>query len=120
MPNPTMKMKSGVTAVWGTTDAGAPADYGIVRSVSRKRNAEKEMLPDGDGNTAGFCIYDEKDEFTLEVTCKSGMANPTIGGEITVNSLKAYIMDFEVKWDAKGYKGLSISATRFVDSGIPA
>lgn len=120
MATPRMKLKSGVTAIWGTGDAGAPATYGIVTDVTRRRGSEMEPLPDGDGNTVGFTIYDEKDEFTVGVIVKSGAADPTIGGELTVDSLKAYIMNFEKKWEAKGYKKLSLALTRFVDGAIPA
>lgn len=119
MANPTKKMKSGVTAVWGTGDAGAPSSYGIVRSVERVRGAEKEPLPDGDGNTAGFTIYDEKDEFVIEVACKESVTNPTIGATLTVNAVSAYIMDWKISWQHKGYKGITINCTRYVDGAIP-
>ena len=112
MGSTVMKMKAGVSAVWGTTEAGTQAT-GIVKSAGRKRNSEKETIADDVGDTVGQVHFDFKDELTIEVICKSTMTNPTDAGAITIAGLAGVIQDWDIKWEQKGLKMLSINATKF-------
>ena len=113
-----MKLKPGVTAVWGTGGLSAQG-FGKLRSAGRSRNAQREQLPDEEGNTVGLVYFDETDELSLEVMCASSMTNPEVGDTIAVDSVTGYVDSWEIRWDHKGVKMLSIKATRFVSGGIP-
>lgn len=115
MANPTKKLKSGVTAVWGTTDAGVTAQ-GIVHSVSKKGASEKDYIHDENGYTVGMIIFDQRKEYTVEILCKDSMSEPASGDAMTIGGdSNVLVMDPEIKWTHKGWKMLSLTATRFTD-----
>lgn len=117
MASPTMKKKSGITAVWGTSDASVTAtNQGIVHSVSRKNAAEKDYILDENGYTVGVVFFDQKNEYTVEILCKDSMTNPTVGGVMTIGGdANMLVMDFDLKWSHKGFKMLSVNLTRYTD-----
>jgi hypothetical protein len=108
----TMKMKAGVTAVWGASEVGDPG-YGKVLSAKRAHAAEKDFVYDEDGETVGEIFFDEKDELEIGVICKSGMTNPTTGNSITIATLAGLIQDWDIAWENRSTKKLNIKATKF-------
>ncbi len=119
MATATMKMKAGVTAVWGTSEITAQANFGIVTAASRKKTSEKEYVQDEQGYTVGMVLFDEKSELLLDIVCKSGMTEPSVGDSITFQSSPAVtgiVMDAELKWDNKSTKKLTVTATKFTDT----
>jgi len=114
-----MKLAAGATVVWGTAGVSNQG-FGKLLSASRKRSAAgKEKIPDEEGNTTGVVYFDEEDALALEVMASSAATHPEIGDTITADGVSGYVEDFEKKWDHKGTKKLSISATRFVSVGLP-
>lgn len=113
------KLSAGVTIVWGTSGVSSQG-YGKLLSVSIKRASQKEKIPDEEGNTCGVVYFDEEDTLMLEVLCKSSMSEPAIGDTVTADSTQGYIDDFEKKWDHKGTKKLSVTASRFVNNTLPS
>jgi len=119
MASATMKMKSGVTAVWGTEEITAQSNYGIVTSASRKKTSEKETVPDGNGYTVGLVFFDQKSEVSLDIICKSSMTEPSVGDTITFQTSPAVsgiVMDADLKWDNKSTKKMTVTATQFTDT----
>ena len=110
-----MKLKAGTTAVWGTSGAGTNAN-GIIQSASRKRTSEKEPILDTDGETVGMTWFDPKDELELEILCANSITPPVQGDTLTVDSLAGLVMDATIKWANKGYKMLTVTATKFVNT----
>ena len=108
----TLKMKTGVTAVWGTSAAG-DAGYGKVISARKRHTGEMEKLPDEDGETCGIVLFDESDELELVVMCKSTMTEPTRGNSIVISGVTGIILDFEINWEQKSVKKMSLNATKW-------
>jgi hypothetical protein len=113
-----MKLAAGVTVVWGTAGVSNQG-FGKLMSVSRAHGAEREKIPDEEGNTVGAVWFDEDDVLTLEVLCSSAATNPDIADTITADGVSGYVDNWEKKWDHKGTKKLSIKCTRFASGGIP-
>lgn len=108
----TMKLKAGVTAVWGSSEVGDPG-FGKVVSGKRAHASEKDFIFDEDGETVGEIFFDEKDELEISVLCKSAMTNPVTSGSITIAGLAGLIQDWDLAWENKSTKKLNIKATKF-------
>jgi len=106
-----LKLKSGVTVVWGSTEVatGTVAGYGIVRSASKKRDSQKEIVPDNDGAAAAVVYFDFTDDIDIEISCKSSMTVPTIGANLTVAGVTGQVQDYTFKWEQKGVKVFSVT-----------
>jgi len=116
------KLKAGVTIVWGTTEAVSAGTQGLGKLISCRvrRSSQKVTEPDEDGSTCAVVYFDETDTIVMEINCKSGMTDPEIGDTIAGGGRTGYVEDFEKRWEAKGVKRISVTASRFVSGGIPA
>jgi hypothetical protein len=105
---------TGKSAIWGVTaTTGDTLASAKIVSMSVKNTIEKELLLNSVGETAGLCLYDPKTELQIEVICESSVTPPTIGGDFIVNGVTGTVLDVETKWENKGWKKLSVSATNF-------
>jgi len=115
----TIKAKNGVTCVWGADEVTCATSYGIVQSCRHKKQPKTEEVPGADGDTEAVVFYDERDEVELVVTCASSMANPTIGAWLEVGpsgaTVKGLIMDWELRWQNKAVKSLSITIRKYAE-----
>jgi len=117
MGTPTQKKKSGVTAVWGTSDASVTAtNQGIVQSVGRKDSAEKDFILDENGYTLGVIYFDEKSQYTVGILCKTSMTIPTVGGSMTIGGAALHVDDVDLKWENKGWKKCDVVVTKYADT----
>lgn len=107
-----MKLKSGVTATWGTSEVAHTA-FGIVTKASKKHSAEKDKIGDIDGDTVGVIYFDENDAFTVDIICKASITEPAAGDNITLMGLTAIVDDHELTWEQKATKKMSVSCSKF-------
>ena len=115
------QFRGGASAVWGALNVSADAQgFGKVQNIGRKHGAEKVKLPDEEGITCGVVWFDETANLPIKVMCKANMVNPVIGDTLTCDGIKAYIDDWNIDWEHKGVKMLSMTLERYVDGGLPA
>jgi hypothetical protein len=107
-----MKLKAGVTATWGTGEVAHTA-FGIVTKASKKHGAERDKIADIDGDTVGVIYFDDNDAITLDIICKTGMAEPAAGDSISVMGIVAIVDDHELTWEQKATKKMSVSCSKW-------
>lgn len=101
------------TAVWGIESDYRALQSGLVRSVTRKKSGERDVIYDYEGFTIGQVFFDEKEEVSLEIICKSATAVPANGDTLTIGSTSFLVQDTEVMWEQRGWKKLKTNATYF-------
>lgn len=83
---------------WGATGAGT-VSYGKILSCTRKLTAKQFEQPDEDGELHSLVLYDQREEFSLEVLAKSTQVKPAIGDIITIDSVASIIItEAEIAW----------------------
>lgn len=102
------KMKTGVTAVWGTPTTPT-AVSGTLTDLSVKRTAEKEPLPDNNGETIGKAYYDARHDVSLDVIMDDSAGVPEPGDDLEVEGITIDVDEAEEKWSYKGWKKISVN-----------
>jgi len=116
MTTPVIK---GRAAIWGIKDtSGDTHESSIITRMSRKRDGETDFLFDNDGFTVTEIFFDDKDVVTIEVICETATSIPARGDDITIVSIDAIVQDAELVWEQKGWKKLSINATKFANLSV--
>jgi hypothetical protein len=106
----------GAAAIWGLTpETGDTYAAGIIVTQSNKSGADKDFVLDGQGFAIGAAYFNNKNECSIEVVCESGTTPPEPGDEISIAGIDCLVDDSEVKWNQKGWKMLSIKATKFAN-----
>ncbi|MFZ4394156.1 MAG: hypothetical protein ACOYOU_00860 [Kiritimatiellia bacterium] len=107
-----MKLKSGVTAVWGTS-AVAHTAFGIVTKASKKHASEKDKIQDTEGDTVGVIYFDPNDAIALDIICKSTLAEPTEGDSLTCLGITGLVDDYELIWEQKATKKMTVNVSKW-------
>jgi hypothetical protein len=112
-----VSIKLGTDVVWGITSAegGVLTAQGKLLSVTRKSTAKQFEQEGEQGEVYSVVFYDQREEVTVEVLCKTTAVIPAPGSTLTVAGVTDLLVsDAEVKWQAGGTKKLSISAWKSV------
>jgi len=99
-------------AFWGVPDS---IFSGRVKSVKIDTDGEEVELPDSNGETDGVVMLNEKDVITLEVIYDSEYTPPSRGDSITVNSITGIVQSVGKSWEAKGFRGCTVKATKWAN-----
>jgi hypothetical protein len=110
----TIKLKAGVTCVWGTSEL-ANTSYGVLKSARRATSTKTMEMPDENGEAAAVTIFDQRDELTLSVYCKSSVAPPAIGAALTADGITGTVLSVSKAWEIGGFKMLEIAATKWAN-----
>lgn len=106
----------GRVAVWGIhADAGDTYYAAIITGQRRGKEAENDFIFDTNGFTITEIFFDNKDKCDVDVICESGTTQPENGDSITIDAIVCQVQSSEVKWEQKGWKKLSIKATKFAN-----
>jgi hypothetical protein len=70
---------------WGQPQAVLPTDYGIITDMKEAISADKEEIPDGNGEAAGQVFYNGKKTFDCTIIYKPAAILPAIGDKVTVD-----------------------------------
>jgi hypothetical protein len=111
----TTKLKTGVTAVWGASEVGDPG-YGEVQGARRRKTGSQDQFQDATGDTVGVIFFDDTDELEVSVICKSSMVLPARGAAITIATVAGLVFDWNVVWDNKTTKKITINAKAFTNA----
>ncbi len=105
---------SGTTAVWGIkTETGDTFASAKILSQKVSKSIEQEPLLNSDGETVALALYDAKTETEIEVIVESAITAPDIGDAIQIAGESGMVTGVDLQWEQKGWKKLSIKATRF-------
>jgi hypothetical protein len=113
-------IKYASTIQWGSTAAGT-SGYGKILSASRKLSHKSEEVMDENGELHSLVLYDQREEWDLEVLCPATVTYPALGAEIDLGSTAGggavtalIVMSVDIKWTAGGTTKLSITAFKSV------
>ena len=110
--------------VWGT--AQVADDFGPVQSATLDRTGDTNDIINGKGGLRALLLDNIRREFTLDVLFTSDVTAPGLGELIVfplltdaggANPICGTILKATVKWEAKGARMLSISATNWDSLG---
>jgi hypothetical protein len=99
-------------AFWGVPGS---VYSGRVKSVKIDTDGEEVELPNSDGETDGLVMLNEKDVLSLEVIYDSSFTPPTRGTTITINSITGVVQSVGKSWEAKGFRGCTVKATKWAN-----
>lgn len=109
MPEPTRTVSFiGTTVLWGTGGAGYNAG-GICTNASIGKTAQKDTVPNEDGATTGYAVYDTTYSGSATIIMTSDTTAPAIGAKITIGSITAWVMDVKTDWTNNGKTQLTVS-----------
>ena len=69
---------SGKDVDWGQSQSVLPTDYGIITDMKEAISADREEIPDGNGEAAGLVFYNGKRTFDCTVIAKPAASLPAI------------------------------------------
>jgi hypothetical protein len=110
--------------IWGTAQIGD--DFGPVQSANLDRTGDTNEILNGKGGLRALLLDNIRSEFTLDVLFTDDVDAPGLGELIVLpllvdeageNPICATILKASVKWEAKGARMLSISATNWDSLG---
>lgn len=112
-----VSIKLGTDVVWGisSTEGGTLASAGKLLSVDLKKTSKQFEQEGENGEVYSVIFYDQREEVTCEVVCKTAATIPSPGSNITVGGVTDLIVsDATVKWKAGDTKKLSITAWKSI------
>ena len=101
----------GQAAVWGIESDLQALQSGLVRSVTRKKTGEKDVIYDYEGFTIAQIFFDDREEVELEVLCTSDTVAPANGDTLTIGAVSFLVQDSDLAWEQRGWKKLRTRAT---------
>ena len=81
--------------------------------VSKATSGEEVPLDNSDGETDGMALFNEKDEYDIEVIYDADFTPPAYGDSFTVNSAAGLVLNVTVNWENKGWRKATVRATDF-------
>lgn len=118
MPTPlNQTLIGGDTILYGTCEV--TQGYGIVASCSVKKTADVEPFLNCRGNPRLVLLSNIRMELQLEVEFDEDVGVPALGDSIAFPEVGVVgqVLEAEVKWERKGLKMMTISATHWLDIG---
>jgi hypothetical protein len=107
----TFTILNGVTVVWGTEDS----DIGTLIDSNVEDTAQFEKVENNQGAVVGVVIYDIETAVTLEILADSTGSRPEVGDELTLGSVKAWVMKSAEKAGNKTTKKWSVTANKWTN-----
>lgn len=93
-----VEKKYSTDVTWGTTGAGT-VSYGKILSCTRKLTAKQFEQMDENGELHSLVMYDQREEFTLEILAKETQAKPALGDLVTIDGVaEAIVTEAEISW----------------------
>ena len=105
-----IKLKTGVTVVWGIPTAQKQASLGVVQSVRRSPTGKEKTYPGEDGDTAAVIYYDHGLSLTIEIICASTASVPDRGDVLTHDSQTFLVENCEENWQAEDVQKITVTA----------
>lgn len=113
MANPRIR---GRVAVWGIeASAGDTFAAGLITGQGRKVASDQDVLLDLNGFVIAQIFFNQNDECSVNVICEADTEIPEAGDDIQIAGIDCIVQDADVKWENKGWKGLTINAKKFVN-----
>jgi hypothetical protein len=104
------KKGAATTATWGVPTA---VYNGRVVKVTKATSGEEVPLDNSDGETDGMALFNEKDEYDIEVIYDAAFTPPAYAASFTVNSAAGVVLNVTVNWENKGWRKATVRATDF-------
>ena len=114
-------------ASWGTGSAGTIAALGLVYKATLRRAGEDDKVFSGSGFTIGVIFFDDSDELDVEILSLDAAALPARGGTLAIAAstdadmtafASGIVFDAEKAWEYKGWKMITVKATKFANLTI--
>lgn len=114
-----LRLKTGVTVVWGIPDARKHADLGVVQSVRVGSTGKEKTYPGEDGDTAAVVYYDLGTTLTLEILAKTAAAVPVRGDVLTHNASEKYLVESaESNWQAEDVQKITCTCKAWTNISL--
>lgn len=110
-------IKLGTDVIWGisSTEGGTLTASGKLLSVDRKTTAKQFEQEGENGEVYSVIFYDQREEVTCEVLCKTAATIPQPGSTIDLAGVTGlFVSDATVKWKSGDTKKLSITAWKSI------
>ena len=83
---------------WGTTSLGVIA-FGKILSASRKMTNKQFEQTNENGELHSLILYDQREEFSMEILARATQARPILGSTITLDGVVSLIItEVDISW----------------------
>lgn len=90
--------KYSTDVTWGAAGAGT-VSYGKILSCTRKLTTKQFEQADENGEIHSLVLYDQREEFSLEVLAKETQVKPALGDVVTLDGVADVIVtEAEIAW----------------------
>lgn len=106
--------KYSTDVTWGSSGAGT-VSYGKILSCTRRKTTKQFEQPDENGELHALVLYDQREEFTLEILAKATQVKPEIGEVVTIDAVTDIIVtEAEIAWKSGDTVKYTITAWKSV------